>query len=152
MATATASSKIGDFEYDDRTKQEGKITVQEKIEERRKFAYLLDLKGYSNSYIASKLAVSESTIVKDLRFMRNDWKMRFMQLEISGYVHAFLDAKEHLELVTRELWQLYDVEENSKIKVNILNSISQIALERKELMQTKPDLYEDVLKVPGVIH
>jgi len=132
---------------ENRKNQEEKITVKEKIEERRQNVYTLDLKGYSNEEIAEKQKVSPSTVEKDLQFVRNNWQERLMQLDMKGYSQARLDALEHKTMVIHELWQLSEKEENPKVKLNILMSISQIASDLKELMQNKPDL----LGVPGVV-
>ena len=127
---------------ENRKNQEEKITVQEKIEERRQKTYVLDLKGYQNEEIAEKLEVSLSTVEKDLQFVRNNLQERLMQLDGGGYSQAHLDAQEHMKMALRALWQLFDKEENSKVKVSILNSISQIASNRKELMRNKPDFVD----------
>ena len=127
---------------ENRKNQEEKITVKEKIEERRQNVYTLDLKGYSNEEIAEKQKVSPSTVEKDLQFVRNNWQERLMQLDMKGYSQAHLDALEHKTMVIHELWQLSEKEENPKVKLNILMSISQIASDLKELMRNKPSLDE----------
>jgi len=132
---------------ENRKNQEEKITVKEKIEERRQKTYVLDLKGYQNEEIAEKLEVSLSTVEKDLQFVRYNLQERLMQLDMGGYSQAHLDAREHKTMVIHELWQLSEKEENPKVKLNILMSISQIASDLKELMQNKPDF----LGVPGVV-
>ena len=56
---------------ENRKKQAQKITaLKEKIEDRRRKVYQLDLQGFSNDDITNKLDVSLSTIEKDLHYMR----------------------------------------------------------------------------------
>ncbi len=59
---------------ENRKNQEEKITVKEKIEERRQNVYTLDLKGYSNEEIAEKLGCVPRTVERKLERIRSKWQ------------------------------------------------------------------------------
>ena len=132
-------------DIENRKDQEEKITVQKKIENRRQNVYRLNLKGFQNKEIAEKLGVSLSTVEKDLHFIHNDPIEQLVWLGRTSYLRAHLDALQHVTMVIEELWQLFNNEENPKLKVSLLTSISQIALNRKELVHNTPDF----LGIPG---
>ena len=67
---------MNDINQNEKTPKNRKIYAQkftglkDKIEERRKKVYLLDLQGFSDQEIAKQTGVSLSTIEKDLHYMK----------------------------------------------------------------------------------
>lgn len=114
------------------------ITVQEKIQQRQHQAHVLDLQGYSNQEIAEKLDVSISTIEKDLKNIRAEYRERLYLLKDDGYQKCFLDVNEQLSMIQKECWKMFNCEENTQHKIHLLSVISKTALEQKELLRSIP--------------
>jgi len=117
-----------------RKNHEQKITgLKEKIEDRRKKVYQLDLQGYSNNQIAKMLEVSLSTIEKDLHFMRFyclKWSKEMIEFD---YAKPKVDSSNQIEIVQKELWRLYRDEEDVLKRKKILDSIINAASKKINL-------------------
>lgn len=125
-------------DYVDRKKDEQNFTVKEKIEDRQNKAHIMNLQGFSIKEISEKLAVSPSTVEKDLYEMRKNYKKRLKMLDIMGYRNAFLGAVANIEAVLTEAWKLFRVEKNGKIKTNLLKLILDTLIQQKELLKYVP--------------
>lgn len=93
------------------------------IDNRRNKVYHLDLQGYSNEEIAKELQVSLSTIEKDLRNIRLHCLKWAQDIIGSNSKKSMLDSYTRIEIVQKELWNLYRNEKDTKAKRQILNSI-----------------------------
>jgi len=124
-----------DKHYENRKKQERKITVLEKIEERRKKVYLLDLQGYGNHEISSQLGVSLSTIEKDLHYMKFYCVKWYRDLYGDGSGISLLETCSQIDIIQKELWDLYKNEKNPLMKKRFLDSIVSNSLKKREFFK-----------------
>jgi len=108
-----------------RKNHEQKFTAtKEKIDERRKRVYTLDLQGFSNKEIAKDLGVSLSTIEKDLKYMRFyclKWSKDMIRTECAK---PLLDSINEIDIIQKELWKMYREENDKNNKRKILESIA----------------------------
>lgn len=119
---------------ENRKNHEQKITgLKEQIEERRRKIYLLDLQGYSNQEIANKLGVSLSTIEKDLYYMKYYCVKWYRDLDESGSGLRVLESCSQIDLVQKELWDLYRNEKLASTKKRILDSIVANSIKKREI-------------------
>ncbi len=128
------NTKENEKHNENRKNQEQKITgLKDKIEERRKNVYLLDLQCFSNQEIANKLSVSLSTIEKDLHYMKYYCVKWFQDLDQDGSGLRNLESCSQIDIVQKELWDLYRKEELASTKKRILDSIVANSLKKREI-------------------
>jgi len=124
---------------ENRKNYEQKITgLKDKIEKRRRNVYILDLQGYGNQEIADMLNVSISTIEKDLHFMKYyclKWSGELIRM---GRGIPFGDAFNQLDLVQKELWNMYRAEKSTSTKKRILDSIAANSVKKGNLFSGRP--------------
>ena len=138
-----------DKRYEIRKKQEQKITaitqehqnkvktLKEKIDQRRTKVYLLNLQGYSNQEIADSLCVSLSTIEKDLHHMRYyclKWSKQILQMSRAT---PTAESFYQIDLVQKELWNMYRKEKTIAQKRKILDSIVNNSVKKGTFMKDK---------------
>ncbi|MGI0010672.1 MAG: ECF-type sigma factor [Nitrosopumilaceae archaeon] len=124
--------------------QKNDITVQQKINDRRKVVYSLHLRGYTNKQIAGRLKISLSTVEKDLHEIRNSIQSWFADFYPNGIRNAFRDSFEQLDQIKRELWIKFHLEKDPKIQIRVLDSLADkitktafILKEREEIIHGK---------------
>ncbi len=120
MLTPEETDKV----YENRKNQTQKITgLKEKIEERRKKVYRLDLQGFSNQEIADQLGANLSTIEKDLHYMRYYCLKWSKQILETDYAKPLVDSVNQIDMAQRALWALYRDKDDAMIRKKILDSI-----------------------------
>jgi len=119
---------------ENRKNYEQKITAKEKIEERRKMVYVLDLQGYSNQEIAKNLCVSLSTIEKDLYYMKYYCLKWSKDLLGASRKKPLLDSFNQIGIVQKELWNMYREEKSVHLKKRILDSIVSNSIKKDKLL------------------
>lgn len=128
--------KENDKHGENRKNQEQKITgLKEKIEERRKKVYLLDLQGFSNQEIANQLGVSLSTVEKDLHYMKYYCVKWYRDLAQDGSGVRLVESCSQIDIVQKELWDLYRKEKLASTKKRILDSIVANSLKKREFFK-----------------
>lgn len=98
-------------------------SLKEKIDQRRTKVYFLNLQGYSNQEITDNLRVSLSTVEKDLHHMRYyclKWSKQVIEM---SYATPIAESFNQIDLVQKELWNIYRKEKNNAQKRRILDSI-----------------------------
>jgi len=130
------NSKENDKPDENRNNQEQKITgLKEKIEERRKKIYFLDLQGFSNQEIANQIGISLSTIEKDLHYMKYYCVKWYWDLAQDGYGIRLVESCSQIDIVQKELWSLYRNEKIASTKKRILDSIIANSLKKREFFK-----------------
>jgi len=112
-------------------------TLKEKIDQRRTKVYLLNLQGYSNQEIVDNLDVSLSTIEKDLHHMRYyclKWSKQILQMSRST---PTAESFYQIDLVQKELWNMYRKEKTIAQKRRILDSIVNNSVKKGAFMKDK---------------
>lgn len=116
-----------------RKNQEQKITgLKERIEERKRQVYLLDLQGFSNIEISKKMQVSLSTIEKDLHFMKYYSAKWYKEIFSIGLSNPLLDSCNLLDIVQKELWKMFRAEEKTSIRKKLLDSIVSNSIKKRD--------------------
>jgi len=113
------------------------ITVeQEKIEYRRKRVYLLKIQGFANQQIAGKIGVCLSTIEKDSKEIRRQFKNWFVEVAKNDQGGVFVSSVLQLEIVLAKLWSYYRTEEDPREARNILSQIADTAIKKSQLFES----------------
>jgi len=120
---------------ENRKNYEQKITAKEKIEERRKMVYVLDLQGHGNQKIAKNLCVSLSTIEKDLHYMKYFCLKWSKDLLGANKKKTLLDSFNQIGIVQKELWNMYREEKSVLYKKRILDSIVSNSIKKDKLVR-----------------
>jgi len=127
-----------------RKKQEQDLTGSKKsLEERRKLAYSLDLRGKNNIEIAEQLGVSLSTVEKDLHWCREHVRDWFSEIGSTERYCVLVDALIHFKNVKRDLWTLYYKEKDNLKASNLLCKIAEIVVKENNLYKTPESLLTD---------
>jgi len=110
-----------------------KITgLKERIEERKRQVYLLDLQGLSNIEISKKLQASLSTIEKDLHFMKYYSAKWYREIFSIDLVNPLLDSCNLIDIVQKELWKMFRAEEKTSIRKKLLDSIISNSIKKRD--------------------
>ncbi len=128
------SRKVQEKIKDDQKKS---TDTQQRIEERQNEVYLLRLRGLTNKQIAEKLNVSLSTVEKDLHEVKTNVVKTFKVFQDAGVLEAFQDACGQIDMVQRELWNLYD-STHIENKLKILNTLRENAASKLEIYEIVP--------------
>jgi len=117
--------------YENRIKHEQKITgLKEKIEDRRRKVYYLDLQGYCNQEIANQISVSLSTVEKDLHYMKYYCIKWVKDMAESSAGISTIESCSQIDIVLKELWSLFRIEKNVSTKKKILDSIAENSVKK----------------------
>lgn len=118
------SQKTETIEKNRKNHEQNFTGTKERIEERRKKVYALDLQGFSNNEIAQELGVSPSTVEKDLKNMRFSclkWSKDMIKTECAK---PLLDSISEIDIIQKELWKMYREESDKNAKRKILEMIA----------------------------
>jgi len=123
--------------------QEQKVTgLKERIEERRRQVYLLDLQGLSNIEISKKLQSSLSTIEKDLHFMKYYSGKWYQEIFSIGLSNPLLDSCNLIDIAQKELWKMFRAEEKTSIRKKLLDSIISNSIKKRDYFRNHyPNTY-----------
>ena len=125
-----------DKNVESRKSQEQKIKgLKEKIEERRKKIFFLDLQGYSNQEIANQTVVCLSTVEKDLHYMKYFCVKWYQDLIVYGSSTPLVESCSQIDIVQKELWNLYRKEKNASMKKRFLDSIVGNSIKKREFFK-----------------
>jgi len=129
--------------------QEQKVTgLKERIEERRRQVYLLDLQGMSNIEISKKLQASLSTIEKDLHFMKYYSAKWYQEIFSIDLVNPLLDSCNLIDIVQKELWKMFRAEGKTSIRKKLLDSIISNSIKKRDYFRRHyPNRYSQEGKI-----
>jgi len=135
--------------HENRKNQEQKVTgLKERIEERRRQVYLLDLQGLSNIEISKRLQASLSTIEKDLHYMKYYSAKWYHEIFSIGLSNPLLDSCNLIDIVQKELWKMFRAEEKTSIRKKLLDSIISNSIKKRDYFSGHyPNKYDQDEKI-----
>lgn len=98
-------------------------------------------KGYTQSEIAERVGVDQSTVSRDLQFIKQEAKKKIEKYLNEDILFEYLRYMAGSNEVTRHLWELVQNEENAKDKVNALSLLMQCYNKRLEMLIGGPESY-----------
>ena len=118
-----------------------KLTYEkEKIRSRQHEVNILHLQGLNNNEVADKLQVSESTVEKDLHYIRQEAQSWIEEFRTAGINYSYRCSYEQLEQIQRELWKKYQEEKDPKLQLRILNSLADKIVKSSNIIKAKKNL------------
>jgi transcriptional regulator with XRE-family HTH domain len=103
-------------------------------------------KGLTQSEIASELGIDQSTVSRDLQFIKQEAKKKIEKYLNEDILFEFLRYMAGSNEVTRHLWELVQNEENAKDKLNALSLLMQCYNKRLEMLIGGPESYLNAKK------
>jgi len=124
------------------TATQEKITVnieksKDRLEQRRKMIYVLDMQGYPQKEIAELLGASLSTVEKDLHLMRYYCLRWSSDLIKTSRTTPLVDSFNQIDSVQKELWAMYRFEKDFSKKHKLLDSIVSNCVKRGNLLKER---------------
>ena len=118
------------------------------IERENRLSRIISLhsKGLTQSEIASKLGVDQSTVSRDLQFIKQEAKKKIEKYLNEDILFEYLRFMAGSNEVTRHLWELVQNEENAKDKINALSLLMQCYNKRLEILIGGQESYLNVKK------
>jgi len=124
-----------------------KTTKELEIQIRQQKVWDLTLQGYTQEEIGKKLDFTPKTISRDIKEIKKD-SIRWMDTLPRGQIQMYHRSNfETIEKVTKELWELYDITMDLKLKVKILKTIPEIRKIHTNLM-----VRSDLIKLSDTLH
>ena len=112
--------------------------MNKKIKNRRENVCILNLKGYKNKEISTKLEVSESTIEKDLKWIRNNTDSELQQLHTFGIREEYLHTLLQYNMLLKETLQDIEQSKDSLIKADLRKIVLKTLFDKQKLLQKLP--------------
>ncbi|MBI5698054.1 MAG: hypothetical protein HZC29_06160, partial [Thaumarchaeota archaeon] len=109
--------------------------TKDQIDERRNRIYKLKLQGYTEQEIADELKISISTVEKDVHHMKYFCVKWSKDIISASTTKPLVDSYTQIEIVQKELWNLYRAEKQIKTKKRILDAIIANALKKDNLVK-----------------
>ena len=103
-------------------------------------------KGLTQSEIAQQLGVDQSTVSRDLQFIKQEAKNKIEKYLNEDVLFEYLRYIAGSNEVTRHLWELVQNEENAKDKMNALSLLMQCYNKRLEMLIGGPESYLNAKK------
>jgi predicted transcriptional regulator len=103
-------------------------------------------KGLTQSEIASELGIDQSTVSRDLQFIKQEAKKKIETYLNEDILFEYLRYMAGSNEVTRHLWELVQNEENAKDKMNALSLLMQCNNKRLEILIGGPESYLNAKK------
>ncbi len=118
------------------------------IEKENRFARIISLhsKGLSQSEIAEELGVDQSTVSRDLQFIKQEAKKKIEKYLNEDILFEYLRYMAGSNEVTRHLWEIVQSEQNTKDKTNALSILMQCYNKRLEMLIGGPESYMNAKK------
>jgi len=110
-------------------------------EARRELVRPLLVRGYSSKEIGKRLGVSSVTIRRDFQAIRES---TLEQLRENGAEEIKADLELALGEIQKQLWQINEETQETKIKLKALRTLSHICIEKSKLLPT-PDKNDNEL-------
>ena len=133
---------------EERTLEQSMSSKEIEIHLRKQKVYDLILQGLTQEQIAAKLETSTKTISRDVKEIKKDsiiWMDTLPRGQIQMYHRSNFET---IERVIKELWELYETSEDTKLKIKILKAISDnrkisaTLIERADIMNLSDNLHE----------
>ena len=118
------------------------------IEKENRLSRIISLysKGLTQTEMASELGVDQSTVSRDLQFIKQEAKKRIEKYLNEDILFEYLRYMAGSNEVTRHLWELVQNEENAKDKMNALSLLMQCYNKRLEMLIGGPEAYLNAKK------
>lgn len=110
-------------------------TKKDEIDERRNKIYKLKLQGYTEQEIADELKISISTVERDIRHMKYFCIKWSKDIIAASMTKPLVDSYMQIEIVQKELWNLYRAEKQIRTKKRILDAIIANSLKQDKLVK-----------------
>jgi transcriptional regulator with XRE-family HTH domain len=113
------------------------------IERENRLSTIISLysKGLTQSEIGSELGVDQSTVSRDLQFIKQEAKKKIEKYLNEDILFEYLRYMAGSNEVTRQLWDIVQYEENAKDKMNALSLLMQCYNKRLEMLIGGPESY-----------
>ena len=118
------------------------------IDKENRYAKIISLhsKGLSQSEIAQQLGVDQSTVSRDLQFIKQETKRKIEKYLNEDILFEYLRYMAGSNEVTRHLWEIVQSEQNTKDKTNALSLLMQCYNKRLEMLIGGPESYMNAKK------
>jgi hypothetical protein len=103
-------------------------------------------KGLNQTEKASELGIDQSTVSRDLQFIKQEAKKKIEKYLNEDILFEYLRYMAGSNEVTRQLWDIVQHEENTKDKMNALSLLMQCYNKRLEILIGGPESYLNVKK------
>jgi transcriptional regulator with XRE-family HTH domain len=103
-------------------------------------------KGLTQSEIAQELGIDQSTVSRDLQFIKQEAKKKIEKYLNEDILFEYLRYIAGSNEVTRQLWELVQNEQNTKDKTNALSLLIQCYNKRLEMLIGGPESYMNAKK------
>jgi hypothetical protein len=113
------------------------------IEKENRLSKIISLysKGHTQSEIAEIVGVDQSTVSRDLQFIKQEAKKRIEKYLNEDILFEYLRYMAGSNEVTRHLWDIVQNEENARDKMNALSLLMQCYNKRLEMLIGGPESY-----------
>jgi transcriptional regulator with XRE-family HTH domain len=118
------------------------------IERENRLSRIISLysKGLTQSEIASEIGIDQSTVSRELQFIKQEAKKKIEKYLNEDILFEYLRYIAGSNEVTRHLWKLVENEENTKEKMNALSLLMQCYNKRLEMLIGGPESYMNAKK------
>ena len=118
------------------------------IEKENRLSKIISLysKGHTQSEIAERVGIDQSTVSRDLQFIKQEAKNKIEKYLNEDILFEYLRYIAGSNEVTRHLWELVQNEENAKDKMNALSLLMQCYNKRLEMLIGGPESYLNAKK------
>jgi transcriptional regulator with XRE-family HTH domain len=118
------------------------------IERENRLSRIISLysKGLTQSEIASEIGIDQSTVSRELQFIKQEAKKKIEKYLNEDILFEYLRYIAGSNEVTRHLWELVENEENTKEKMNALSLLMQCYNKRLEMLIGGPESYMNAKK------
>jgi transcriptional regulator with XRE-family HTH domain len=118
------------------------------IERENRLSRIISLysKGLTQTEIASELGVDQSTVSRELQFIKQEARKRIEKYLNEDILFEYLRYMAGSNEVTRHLWDIVQNEENAKDKMNALSLLMQCYNKRLEMLIGGPESYLNAKK------
>jgi hypothetical protein len=130
-----------------KTNKSQNVTVTN-IERENRLSKIISLysKGLTQSEIASELSIDQSTVSRDLQFIKQEAKKKIEKYLNEDILFEYLRYMAGSNEVTRHLWELVQNEESTKDRINALALLMQCYNKRLEMLISGPESYMNAKK------
>jgi predicted transcriptional regulator len=149
--TLNGSTDLGKIQ-NDKTKENmsvsAKIAVID-IEKQNRLSKVISLysKGLNQQEIAQELNVDQSTVSRDLQYIRNEAKIKIEKYLRNDILFEYVRYMAGSNEITRYLWEIVqDNETTAKEKTNALSCLMQSYNSRLQTLTSGPESYMNIKK------
>jgi transcriptional regulator with XRE-family HTH domain len=118
------------------------------IEKENRLSKIISLysKGHTQSEIAERVGIDQSTVSRDLQFIKQEAKNKIEKYLNEDILFEYLRYMAGSNEVTRHLWELVQNEESARVKMNALSLLMQCYNKRLEMLIGGTESYLNVEK------